>query len=62
VEGQLFKVPRNYFAAKSPVFSDVFSLPPVGEQADGFNDDQPFELRGIKKTDFQCLLKVLYPM
>jgi hypothetical protein len=62
VEGTLFRVPRAPFEETSTVFSDIFRLPvPEGGAPDGFSDDQPFRLDGVKKKDFRLLLQVLVP-
>lgn len=59
VENALFKVPRFQFERHSKIFATPFSLP---QPAAGTDDKNPFKLCGIKKEDFQALLKVLYPM
>lgn len=44
------------------MFKTMFSLPPGSESvADGTTDDTPIRLDGIKKADFEQLLRVLYP-
>ncbi|KAJ6491747.1 hypothetical protein C8R47DRAFT_438491 [Mycena vitilis] len=62
VENTLFKVPRFQFERHSGVFSDTFSLPQPAEGAEGSDDKLPFKLDGIKRADFEALLKVIYPM
>ncbi|KAJ6593369.1 hypothetical protein B0H19DRAFT_1246152 [Mycena capillaripes] len=62
VENALFKVPRFQFERHSGIFATTFSLPQPVEGAEGTNDKIPFKLEGIKRADFQALLKVLYPM
>jgi hypothetical protein len=62
VEGTLFKVPRRYFEHKSELFNTIFKLPTNEEVVEGLSDDKPFVLAGIKKVDFENLLKVIYPL
>ncbi|KAJ7655705.1 hypothetical protein DFH06DRAFT_482415 [Mycena polygramma] len=62
VENTLFKVPRFQFERHSGVFADTFSLPQPAEGAEGSDDKVPFKLDGIKRADFEALLKVIYPM
>jgi hypothetical protein len=62
VENRLFKVYRHYFM-KSDVFQTTFNLPkPEGDEGEGHGDEHPFVLHGIKKDDFEALLKVIYPL
>ncbi|KAF9239119.1 hypothetical protein BU15DRAFT_62136 [Melanogaster broomeanus] len=60
VEDCLFKVPRNRFETESTVFRDMFLLP-AGDlhEVEGRNDEKPIRLEGIKKDEFEQLLKVL---
>ena len=61
--GQLFKVPRHHFSENSAVFATTFTLPPGNDKpVEGCNETYPFKLQGVKKADFQALLKVLYPL
>ncbi|KAH7890554.1 hypothetical protein F5I97DRAFT_1940329 [Phlebopus sp. FC_14] len=62
VEDCLFRVPRGPFETESTVFRDMFLLP-TGDQdvLEGSSDANPIQLEGIKKDDFEQLLKVLYP-
>lgn len=59
VEDTLFKVPRYQFD-NSPIFKSAFALPTGDLAAEGVSDEHPIELQGIKKSDFEGLLKVLY--
>ncbi|EDR07775.1 uncharacterized protein LACBIDRAFT_327753 [Laccaria bicolor S238N-H82] len=62
VEDSLFKVPRHHFSENSAVFATTFTLPPGNDKpVEGCNENYPFKLQGVKKADFQALLKVLYP-
>jgi hypothetical protein len=62
VEDTLFRLPRRHFEEESEVFRDLFQLP-VAENTspDGHSDEQPLRLEGIKKGDFEQLLRVLFP-
>ncbi|KAJ6537748.1 hypothetical protein B0H19DRAFT_1316502 [Mycena capillaripes] len=62
VENAFFKVPRFQFERHSGIFATTLSLPQPVEGAEGTNDKIPFKLDGIKRADFQALLKVLYPI
>ncbi|KIK05754.1 hypothetical protein K443DRAFT_674820 [Laccaria amethystina LaAM-08-1] len=63
VENSLFKVPRHHFSEHSAVFATTFTLPPGNDKpVEGCNENYPFKLQGVKKADFQALLKVLYPL
>jgi hypothetical protein len=59
VEDKLFKVPRYQFE-HSPIFKTAFTLPAGTLAAEGVSDENPIELPGIKKSDFESLLKVLF--
>lgn len=61
VEDTLFKVPRQTLEAQSPVFRDMFSLPPPPDvEVDGSSDEHPIVLpEPVKAIDFKRLLKVL---
>lgn len=62
VEDHLFKVPARNFMTESEVFETMFKLPQTPDTAaDGFSDDQPLRLEGIKSDDFRQLLRVMYP-
>ncbi|KAF8199894.1 hypothetical protein K438DRAFT_1822746 [Mycena galopus ATCC 62051] len=62
VQHTLFKVPRFQFERHSGVFATTFSLPQPVAGVEGSSDKTPFRLDGIKRVDFQALLKVLYPL
>jgi len=64
VEDTLFRVSRQYFVEKSPIFRDMFSIPQIqieGSSPEGSSDEKPLRLEGISKVDFERLLKVMYP-
>lgn len=59
-------MPRQNFITESEVFADMFELPPPSGQGveaalDGSDDDKPLRLEGIKKSDFEQLLRVMFP-
>ncbi|KAL4068133.1 hypothetical protein J3A83DRAFT_4413724 [Scleroderma citrinum] len=60
VEDCLFRIPREPLEAESIVFRDMFLLP-QGDKvtAEGCSDANPVLLNGIKKKDFEPLLKAL---
>ena len=61
VEDYLFKVPRDPFETESTVFRDMFLLP-TGDfhTEEGTSDDNPIYLEGVKKDEFELLLRVLF--
>jgi len=62
VEDRLFKVPARNFIKESEVFETMFKLPQSPDVvADGFSNDQPLRLEGVKSDDFRQLLRVMYP-
>ena len=62
VEDTLFRVPRHPFVRESAVFRDMFTLPvPNDTTPDGVNDDQPLQLDGVAKKDFEHLLSIMFP-
>jgi len=61
VENYLFRVPHSCLA-QSEVFRDLFLLPVGAHGAEGQSDANPIVLEGIKKGEFESLLKVLCPM
>ncbi|KAI6015576.1 hypothetical protein EDC04DRAFT_643609 [Pisolithus marmoratus] len=63
VEDCLFRVPRRTLEAQSPVFRDMFSLPPPPDvEVEGSSDEYPIVLpEPVKADDFRRLLKVLLP-
>ncbi|KAK0212405.1 hypothetical protein DFS33DRAFT_24369 [Desarmillaria ectypa] len=40
----------------------MLSLPQGGNEPEGFSDDKPIQLSGIKKIDFERLLQIIYPI
>lgn len=63
VEGTLYRVYKHAFVQWSQsVFRDMFSLPqgPLGSR-EGDNDENPIQLSGCTKSEFQSLLDVFYP-
>lgn len=62
VEDKLFCVPRCEFVRSSEIFADMFMLPSgAGARSEGRDREHPIVLEGYKKTDFACLLRVMYP-
>lgn len=58
-----YRLPRQIFERTSDVFRTTFALPPPTEtdKAEGSCPENPVHLRGIKKDDFEALLKVMFP-
>jgi hypothetical protein len=61
VEGTLYRLPRRAFEEDSEVFGTMFSLSRSQGASEGDPDGDPIHLDGIKKDDFESLLKVLIP-
>ncbi|KAF6746249.1 hypothetical protein DFP72DRAFT_636158 [Ephemerocybe angulata] len=62
VERTLVRVPRQGLIEASPIFADLFTLPsPSGGRQEGDTDSEPIRLDGVKKVDFEALLKVVFP-
>ncbi|KAF9016109.1 hypothetical protein BDZ89DRAFT_994726 [Hymenopellis radicata] len=62
VENRLYKVPRYYFANYSEIFGSTFDLPQGSASPEGQSDDHPFKLHGLTCSEFDSLLRVIYPM
>ncbi|KAF8910795.1 hypothetical protein CPB85DRAFT_1435067 [Mucidula mucida] len=62
VENRLYKVPRYFFANYSEIFASTFDLPQGSVSPEGQSDDHPFELHGLTCSEFEPLLRVIYPM
>ncbi|QRV99783.1 The BTB (BR-C, ttk and bab)/POZ (Pox virus and Zinc finger) domain [Ceratobasidium sp. AG-Ba] len=58
VEGMLFNV-HKYQLMKSETFSDMFKAAKQDPE-EGASPDKPIVLEGVKASDFECLLTVLY--
>ncbi|QRW14298.1 The BTB (BR-C, ttk and bab)/POZ (Pox virus and Zinc finger) domain [Ceratobasidium sp. AG-Ba] len=58
VEGTLFNV-HKYQLMKSETFSDMFKAANQDPE-EGATPDKPIVLEGVKSSDFECLLTVLY--
>ncbi|KAH6906479.1 hypothetical protein BKA70DRAFT_409548 [Coprinopsis sp. MPI-PUGE-AT-0042] len=69
VENVLYRVARERFEAFSPVFRDMFAMPPPAPRAEtgerytveGQSLESPIVLEGYKTVDFERLLTLLYP-
>ncbi|KAK0195871.1 hypothetical protein F5146DRAFT_1027449 [Armillaria mellea] len=59
VEDTLFRIPKHQLVGKSEAFASMLSLPQGGNEPEGFSDDSPIQLSGIKKIDFERLLQML---
>ncbi|KAK0494875.1 hypothetical protein EDD18DRAFT_1255532 [Armillaria luteobubalina] len=62
VEDTLFRIPKHQLVGKSEAFASMLSLPQGSNEPEGFSDDRPIQLSGIKKIDFERLLQVIYPL
>ncbi|KAK0459147.1 uncharacterized protein EV420DRAFT_1269456, partial [Desarmillaria tabescens] len=62
VEDTLFRIPKHHLVGKSEAFATMLSLPQGGNEPEGFSDDKPIQLAGIKKIDFERLLQIIYPI
>ncbi|KAK0241289.1 hypothetical protein EDD85DRAFT_818321 [Armillaria nabsnona] len=62
VEDTLFRIPKHQLVGKSEAFASMLSLPQGGNEPEGFSDDKPIQLSGIKKIDFERLLQIMYPL
>lgn len=63
VKGRLFRIPQ-YFLRQSPVFNQMFSLPPTAHP-EGITDDNPIHLplpEDVSLDGFVAFLKVIYPL
>jgi hypothetical protein len=63
VEDTLFRVPR-VILEQSEVFQDMLSMPQAadGSPVEGSDDDHPLHLQGYLASDFEQLLRVLWPL
>jgi hypothetical protein len=43
------------------VFRDMFKLPKSADSAEGTCKEHPVKLEGIRKSDFEQLLRVMFP-
>ncbi|TDL13528.1 hypothetical protein BD410DRAFT_846856 [Rickenella mellea] len=67
VERRLFMLPRILFEGQSSVFKDMFLLPPPPSNINESNEEggsvsNPIRLDGVKKTEFESFLRVLFPL
>ncbi|KIK16403.1 hypothetical protein PISMIDRAFT_44678, partial [Pisolithus microcarpus 441] len=61
VEDCLFRLPREPFQQESRFFCDkLSSLQGEDGEVEGLSDEKPIRLDGVKKSDFEQLLKVLF--
>ncbi|KAF6755682.1 hypothetical protein DFP72DRAFT_1169507 [Ephemerocybe angulata] len=68
VEETLFRVPRHGLEQASEVFADMFRMPTGPDVLDqdasspeGCSDDKPILLEGYKSSEFNSLMKYIYP-
>ncbi|KAG8723073.1 hypothetical protein FRC11_002565, partial [Ceratobasidium sp. 423] len=61
VENTIFNV-HKYQLLKSETFSDMFKVPKAkdGEPEEGSSLEHPIKMEGVKASDFEALLEVLY--
>ncbi|KAF9073187.1 hypothetical protein BDP27DRAFT_1216148, partial [Rhodocollybia butyracea] len=60
VEMTLYRIPPTELTKTSPVFRDMFQMPPDGEnKPEGMSDDNPILLHSILQIDWERLLNVL---
>ncbi|KAF7296048.1 hypothetical protein MKEN_01419900 [Mycena kentingensis (nom. inval.)] len=63
VENCLFAVPSHQFTHNSGFFAETLSSPPTGNDiGEGWHESCPLNLEGVSVSDFESLLKVLYPI
>ncbi|PBK86945.1 hypothetical protein ARMGADRAFT_1086050 [Armillaria gallica] len=61
VEDVLFRVPRSQLIENSGTFRAMFTLPQAATGTiEGDTDDEPIQLQGVSKVDFERLLKFMY--
>ncbi|KAJ4476504.1 hypothetical protein C8J55DRAFT_476614 [Lentinula edodes] len=61
VENKLYKLPRAYLAAVSPIFNDMFQIPPEdGQVTEGSESSHPICLYQTRVVDWERFLKVLF--
>ncbi|KAH6906458.1 hypothetical protein BKA70DRAFT_1287686 [Coprinopsis sp. MPI-PUGE-AT-0042] len=65
VEDVLFQLDRSRLEALSPVFRDMFSVPPPAAESgagiEGASEANPIVLEGYKSVDFERLVSLIYP-
>ncbi|KIJ51396.1 hypothetical protein M422DRAFT_158628 [Sphaerobolus stellatus SS14] len=59
-EDTLFNVHKSILSRHSPVFRDMFEMPPTVD-VEGSFDSNPIRLENVKALDFERLLSILYP-
>jgi len=68
VENRDFRVHRHFLAENSPIFSSMYSLPPIPNEAneagamadEGAADENPIYLSGVTELEFETLLRYFY--
>ena len=63
VEKTLFKIHRYFLQRDSPIFQDMFALPPPSDSdggAEGMSDERPIQLEGTLSLDFERFLTIFY--
>jgi BTB/POZ domain len=65
VENVLFRLSRARLESLSPVFRDMFTVPPPTRNdkkgQEGTSDANPIVLEGYKSVDFERLIALVYP-
>ncbi|KAF6750636.1 hypothetical protein DFP72DRAFT_1013133 [Ephemerocybe angulata] len=66
VEGRIFQVPRQRFIEYSDIFADMFGLPASRDSqgkadVEGLSIESPITLDGYRASEFEALLKAMYP-
>jgi len=62
IGGDIYRIHKYFLVRDSAVFADMLSLPSShGEEPEGSSDDNPIELKGQDKADFDCFLSFFYP-
>lgn len=67
VGSTLYCIHKYFFHRDSPTFKDMFTLPQgdadhLDATPEGTSDDNPIVLHDQIQNDFECFLKLLYPM
>jgi len=62
ISGDIYRIHKSIVICDSVTFADILSLPsPHGQESEGSSDENPIELKGQDKADFDCFLSFFYP-
>jgi len=62
VDECMYKLPKRNFVSDSEVFADMCKMPLAeGTPADGSCKEHPLRLEGVKRYDFESLVRVMFP-